>query len=456
MRTDRRRFLQIAAVVAASATATCGRTDSGGSGAGASAARPPDSKPSEPQSSSADAQRLATARRILKEAPLVDGHNDLAEQIRERFENRLDRLDFRGGTEKLTPPTQTDAPRLRAGGIGGVFLSAFVPAAESGPGAPQYLLEQMDVIDRLVERYPDVLGRARTAADIETIHRSGRVAVLIGIEGGYAIHDSLAVLRQAYAGGARYLTLTHVKHTDWADAAIWPGYGEDKPRHHGLTPFGREVVREMNRLGMLVDLSHVSDETMRAAIDISQAPVIFSHSGARALCGHGRNVSDDVLRSLSAKGGLVMVDFVPFILSDGVRDWDARLATPEWGRLERLYPKDRPRASAEYLAWVERNPPPRTSVTVVADHIDHIRKVAGIDAVGIGSDFDGSESFPDGLEDTSCFPRLLAELLRRGYSEQDVKKVAGLNLLRVFRQAEQVAARLQKERGPSDARISDR
>jgi len=399
----------------------------------------------------ADARLLATAKQILTEVPLIDGHNDLAMQLRDRVQNHVAKLDLRGDTGRLSPPMQTDVPRLRQGGVGGVFLSAYVPASVQGASAVPYLFEQMDVIHRLVERYADALACARTAADVEAIHRSGKVAILIGFEGGHAIGNSLAVLRQAFLGGARYMTLTHIKHNDWADAALWPGMGEEAPRHHGLTAFGREVVREMNRLGMLVDLSHTSVDTMHAAMETSQAPVIFSHSGAKAVCNHPRNVPDEVLRTLAAKGGMVMVDFVPYFLNEAARDWDYRLATPEWNRLERLYPKDTGRAFAEYLAWTKQNPAPRVLLADVADHIDHIRKVAGIDAVGIGTDFEGSESYPDGLEDTSRFPALLVELLRRGYTEEEVRQVAGRNILRVLRQAEEVASRLQRERPPSDA-----
>ncbi|MBI4912642.1 MAG: dipeptidase [Acidobacteria bacterium] len=396
---------------------------------------------------------ILKARQILRETPLVDGHNDLAEQLRDRFKNRLATVDLGADSGKLDPPMQTDLPRLRRGGVGGVFFSAYVPASVHGGAAVSYLFEQMDVIHRVVGRHPGALVLARTAGEVEAAHRSGQVAALIGIEGGHALGNSLAVLRQASLGGARYLTLTHVKHNDWADAALWPGVEDEPPRHHGLSPFGQEVVRELNRLGMLVDLSHTSVETMRAALRVTAAPVIFSHSGARAVCDHPRNVPDEVLRSLARNGGIVMVDFVPGFLTEAYREWDNRLAIPEWSRLEKLHPKDPVKVIQALNAWKKLHPPPQTSLRDVADHIDHVRKVAGIDAVGIGTDFEGSDDFPRGLEDTSCFPALLAELLRRGYTAEEVAKVAGKNLLRVLRQAEAVARRLQGERPPSEATL---
>jgi membrane dipeptidase len=385
-------------------------------------------------------------RKILAEVPLVDGHNDLAEQLRGRADDQLEKLDLAADTSRLDPPMNTDIPRLRRGGVGGQFFAAYVPVRFSGAPAVQYMFEQIDVIRRVVTRYQDVFGLAVRAADVERIHHEGKIAALIGVEGGHAIGDSLAMLRQAYDCGARYLTLTHWNDTDWADAST------DTPRHHGLTPFGREVVREMNRLGMLVDLSHTSDDTIRDALAVSEAPVICSHSSARALCHHPRNVPDDLLRAIAAKGGIVMVNFSPGFVSEEVRLWEVPLQA-EWTRLEKQFPNDRRRAHEALSSWKHAHPGPHATLVQVADHIDHIRAVAGIDHVGLGSDFDGIEATPEGLEDVSRYPALLAELLRRGYSDAEVEKVAGLNILRVMREAEAVAVRLQRTRQPSDATI---
>ncbi len=390
----------------------------------------------------------ARVARILAETPLVDGHNDLAENYRERVSDHLDRIDLAGDTAALAEPLHTDIPRLRRGLVGGQFWSVYVPASLPGPEAAVATLEQIDLVHRMIARYPEAFAFAATAADVERIHRSGRIACLIGIEGGYSIADSLAVLRQAYALGARYMTLTHWKSIDWADAAT------DAPRHGGLTPFGREVVREMNRLGMLVDLSHVSDRTMLDALETSQAPVIFSHSSARALCAHPRNVPDEILRRVAANGGIVMVNFAPGFVSEATRVADAPVEA-EWTRLGALYPNDPKRVAAEVHAFAAQHPVPDATLAQVADHIEHIRDVAGIDHVGIGSDFDGIGRAPVGLEDVSKYPALLEELLRRGWSDGDVKKVAGGNILRVMHAAEVVAARQQRERPPSDARIEE-
>jgi membrane dipeptidase len=406
------------------------------------------------ESAMPEASLMADVRHVLERTPLIDGHNDLAEQLRDRVKNQLDSLDLAGDTGRLRPPMQTDIARLRRGGVGGVFFAAYVPFDLKGPPAVALMFEQIDVIRRVAARYPEALALATSAADVERIHRAGKIAALIGVEGGHAIGNSLAVLRQAYQGGARYLTLTHLKSNDWADAAIWPGVGADSLRHGGLTPFGREVIREMNRLGMLVDLSHTAEATMLAALETSEAPVIFSHSGARAVCDHPRNVPDEVLHRVAAKGGVVMVDFVPGFTTNEYRDWEGP-AWAEWQRLEKLHPDDRQAVTTEFETWKAQHPAPRVTLSQVADHIDHVRQVAGIDHVGIGTDFEGSEAFPVGLEDTSCYPALLAELLRRGYSTDAIAKVAGGNLLRVMRGAEEVARRLQKARGPADALIDD-
>jgi membrane dipeptidase len=390
----------------------------------------------------------ARVTKILAEVPLIDGHNDLAEQLRDRVNDRWDRLDIASDTSTLDPPMQTDIPRLRQGLLGGQFWSVYVPTTLKGPEAVQAVFEQIDVIHRMVARYPDTFAMAYSAADVVRIHRSGKIACLIGMEGGHSIGDSLAVLREAYRCGARYLTLTHWDDTDWADAAT------DTPRHNGLTRFGREVVHEMNRLGMLVDLSHVSDKTMLDAIETSRAPVIFSHSSARALCDHVRNVPDDILRKTAAAGGIVMVNFAPGFITNEAKAWDEQ-AYPERTRLKALYPNEPQRVKTEFGAWKAAHPAPIVTVSEVADHIEHIRKVAGIDHVGIGSDFDGISRTPKGLEDVSRYPNLLVELLRRGWSDDDVKKLAGENILRVMRRVEVVAAELQKHELASEERIED-
>jgi membrane dipeptidase len=382
-------------------------------------------------------QNLATVRKLLREAPLIDGHNDVPWEYR-KFSNDFSAVDLRGDTSKLNSPWATDIPRLRAGGVGAQFWSVYVPAKLPGADATQAVLEQMDVVHRMCARYPDTFELALTAKDIERIHRQGRIASLIGMEGGHAINNSLATLRMTYQLGARYLTLTHTKNTDWADAA------GDEPKCHGLTAFGVEVVHEMNRLGMLVDLSHVTDETMRAAIKASKAPVIFSHSSARALCNHPRNVPDDVLGMVKINGGVVMVCFVPGFLTENDRV-DFVAGEAEKDRVQKLYPNDPDQVDAAVKEWRRGRRRSRTAtLSDVADHVDHMRKVAGIDHIGIGSDFDGFNGPPAGLEDVSKYPALLAELLRRGYTKDEIKKVAGLNLLRVMRGAERVAAQMQR------------
>lgn len=386
--------------------------------------------------------------RILAEVPLIDGHNDLPEQMRDRVKDRLDRLDLAVDTSTLDPPMHTDIPRLRSGHVGGQFWSVYVPTSLKGPAAVQAVFEQIDLVHRMAGRYPGTFAMAYTAADVTRIHRSGKIACLVGMEGGHSIGDSLAVLREAYRCGARYMTLTHWDNTDWADAAT------DKPQHDGLTKFGREVVREMNRLGMLVDLSHVSDKTMRDALQTSEVPVIFSHSSARAICNHVRNVPDDILRLVATNGGIVMVNFAPGFVSDEAKAWDEQ-AFPERDRLTGLYPNDPQKVKAEFAAWKATHPAPQVTLAQVADHVEHIRRVAGIDHVGLGSDFDGISRTPTGLEDVSKYPALLAELMRRGWSADEIKKVAGANILRVMRQVESVAERLQKTRPPSEALIED-
>ncbi len=395
-----------------------------------------------------DPALVERARKLLSQVPLVDGHNDLPWEYRKRFQNHMDKIDLRAGTAKLDPPMHTDIPRLRQGGLGGQFWSVYIPVEIQGADAIQAVMEQIDDVHRLTERYPDTFELALTADDVVRIHKSGRIASLIGMEGGHSIHNSLAALRQLYGAGARYMTLTHTKNTDWADSAT------DAPQHNGLTRFGEEVVREMNRLGMLVDLSHVAPETMRKAIAVSAAPVIFSHSSTRALVDHPRNVPDDVLRLLPKNGGVVMVTFVPSFASEAVRGWNAQNDAEE-ARLKALYPGEPERVKHEAEAWRKQHPAPRATVEQVADHVEHVRQVAGIDHVGIGSDFDGIESVPLGLESVADYPNLFAELMRRGWSDEDLGKLAGLNVLRVFREAEAVSARLRKERPASDVTIEE-
>ena len=372
---------------------------------------------------------------LLREVPLIDGHNDLPWQYRKRGGN-LNTIDLTGDTSRLKPPMVTDISRMRAGGMGGQFWSVYVPVELSGAEALQAVVEQIDVVYQMCARYPEVFELALTADDVERIHRAGKIASLIGMEGGHSINNSLAALRMMYRLGARYMTLTHTKNTSWADAA------GDVPGCHGLTPLGVEIVHEMNRLGMLVDLSHVTDETMRAALRVTKAPVIFSHSSARALCDHPRDVPDDVLQMVKTNGGVVMVCFLPTYVTEHDRSRSAR-GHAEEERLEKLYPNDPAKVETMTKAWWESQPPPTATLSDVADHIDHIRKVAGIDHVGIGADYEGFTGPPAGLEDVSKYPDLLVELRRRGYTPDEIKKVAGLNVLRVLRGAERVAAEMQ-------------
>ena len=381
-------------------------------------------------------RRLAEVRKILREVPLIDGHNDLPWQYRKRS-NDLSAINLLADTSKLK--LVTDIPRLRAGGLGGQFWSVYIPATLPGPAAVKAVLEQIDVVHQMLARYPGAFELALSASDVERIHRHGKIASLIGMEGGHSIDNSLAMLRMTYALGARYMTLTHIKNIDWADAAGQP------PEHHGLSPFGENVVREMNRLGMLVDLSHVSDDTMRGALSVTKAPVIFSHSSARSLCHHPRNVPDDVLKLTAANGGIVMACFMPGYVTEAERA-DLEAGQKEGDRLKNLFPDDDAKVEEGHAAWRKTHPePPPATLADVANHIDYIRKVAGIDHVGIGSDFEGYHGATQGLEDVGCYPALLAELMRRGYTSQEIKKVAGLNLLRVLRQAEKVSRQLQRQ-----------
>jgi membrane dipeptidase len=368
------------------------------------------------------------ALRLHREALLIDGHNDLPWQLREKADLSFDKIDLTRPQKQL----HTDIPRLRQGGVGAQFWSAYVPVETRKKGtAVRDTLEQIDVILRMVQTYPDTFEMAYSADDIVRIHRGGKIASLVGVEGGHSIDNSLGVLRMLHKLGVRYMTLTHSENTDWADSAT------DEPKHHGLTPFGEQVVREMNRLGMLVDLSHVSADTMRHALRVTRAPVIFSHSSAFALAEHPRNVPDDVLRLVAKNGGVVMVNFYPgFVLPEGAR------ISLEFGqvsrRLRAQYTDDKELQTA-LRQWHREHPVPRGSVRNVVDHIEHIIKTAGIDHVGLGSDFDGITAVPHQLDDVSCYPYITQELLNRGYSREDILKVLGGNVLRVFRQAEAVS-----------------
>ncbi|UCH11186.1 MAG: dipeptidase [Fidelibacterota bacterium] len=397
---------------------------------------------------SPDEAVLTQVHQLLREVPLIDGHNDAPWQIRKLTRNHLDTLPFDKDTRILDDPMHTDIPRLRAGHVGGQFWSVWVPQEDQGTDALQMTFEQIDLVQRLASRYPDDLEMAFTADDIVRIHQNGKIASLIGVEGGHCINNSLAILRQFYATGARCMTITHWENNDWADAATVP------PIHDGLTQFGREVIREMNRLGMLVDLSHTSPKTMHDALDVTRAPVIFSHSSARAVCDYPRNVPDDVLKRINKNDGLVMVTFVTMFVSNEMLLYKAD-EQAEKARLTELYPESMDAVRTGMDTWRQAHPVPTVPIGLVADHVDHIRKVAGIDHIGIGSDFDGIATTPVGLEDVSGFPNLLAELLRRGYSNEDVKKIAGLNLLRVFRQVEETALRLQRKTAPSDVLLDE-
>ncbi len=367
----------------------------------------------------------AQALRILRTTPLIDGHNDIPDAIRER--GGLDSVDF----SVVQPRLMTDIPKLRAGGVGAQFWAAYVPVTtiHEGEHPAVYALEQIDLSHRLCAKYPLTFADARTAADIERNFKAGKISCLIGIEGGHAIENSLGALRTFYDLGVRYMTLTHWETIDWADAAT------DSAKHDGLTAFGEQVVLEMNRLGMLVDLSHVSDAAMMDALRVSRAPVFYSHSSARALANHVRNVPDSILRIVGQKGGVVMVNFNPGFVSEAVRLYGDSMQA--WARALRAAGADSVTRADSLRAWTARGP--KATLKQAADHIEHIRDVAGVDHVGLGSDFDGITDVPVGLENVSTFPDLLAELLRRGWSEADVKKVAGLNALRVMRDAERVA-----------------
>jgi membrane dipeptidase len=377
---------------------------------------------------------LEHAKQVLDRSILFDGHNDLPWAIREfkAAPGDLNAYDLRG----RAPGTgETDIPRLREGKVGAVFWSVYTPPEAAG-GFAKTQLEQIDIARRVIARYPEAFALASTAAEIRAAKRAGRIGSMLGLEGGHAIEDSLGALRAYYDLGVRYMTLTHNAHTNWADSAM-----QDPPRHDGLNAFGEQVVHEMNRLGMLVDLSHTSPDTMRDAIRVSQAPVIFSHSASREVCEIPRNVPDDVLAMLPKNGGVIMVTFVSGFVSQAAADVTLPMIREYLARATGKSPAERTAIYEELKAKVKM---PKVTVAAVADHIDHIRKVAGVEAIGIGSDFDGNTNWPEGLSDVSMFPNLFAELVRRGWKDEDLEKIAGGNVLRALEQAEAVSARLRQ------------
>jgi membrane dipeptidase len=388
---------------------------------------------------------LEKAKRVLHAVPLVDGHNDLPWYIRTdvpQAPRDVESYDLRKPTSG-----NTDLERLKRGMVGGQFWSVYVPGDYRDSGYARVQMEQIDIARQVIAKYPDVLQPALTAQDIWTAHAAGRIGSLLGAEGGHVIENSLGTLRAYYDLGVRYMTLTHNVTLDWADAAA------DSARHGGLTPFGEEVVREMNRLGMLVDLSHVSPGTMSDALNVTEAPVIFSHSSARALTNVPRNVPDSILARLRRNGGVVMVTFVPGFVSQKIAD-HAVLRRARQAEVTMQAGGDSATAARLMTQWDTANPAPKATLADVADHIDHVKKVAGVDHVAIGSDYDGTDNqLPTGLEDVSTFPALLAEMSRRGWSEEDLRKLAGENVLRAMAQAERIAARLRRERPPSTRTI---
>lgn len=393
----------------------------------------------------ADGDGEARARRILEQTPLIDGHNDLPWALRQQHGNDPHAVDLTTNLDATTA-LHTDIPRLRAGGVGGQFWSVYVPASLEPVEAAKATFEQIDTVKRLVAAHPDVFELATTADDVERIHASGKIASLIGMEGGYSIDDSLGLLREFHDAGARYMTLTHSRTTTWADSAT------DAPKWGGLNAFGEEVVREMNRIGMMVDLSHVSEETMVDAMRVSDAPVIFSHSSARAVTDHPRNVPDAVLRQMAEDGGVVMVTFVPGFVNAAEGDW-VKAITAEAQRLglDLSAGGEPPEA---IRPWLAANPRPVATLQNVVAHIQHVRDVAGIDHVGLGGDFDGVGSLPEGVEGVDAYPRILAALMANGWSEADIRKLAGENVLRVMRAVEAVAAARGGER-PSLAKLPE-
>ena len=382
---------------------------------------------------------LARAKRVLATTPLIDGHNDLPWRIREDTVARsnVDAYDLR-----IRTPGHTDFARLKQGMIGAQFWSVYTPGDWRDSGYARVQLEQIDIARRVIAKYPDKLELALRAADIPRIFRRNKIASMLGLEGGHAIQNSLSLLRVYYDLGVRYMTLTHNVTLDWADAAL------DSARHNGLTPFGDSVVLEMNRLGMLVDLAHVSPATMSDALNVTRAPVIFSHSGARSVVDVPRNVPDSILRRLPANGGVVMVPFVTGFVSPQVAAWDRQLAAAAREARARIG-RDTADLKAAANEWKALHPKPRATLAEVADQIEYVRRVAGVDHVGIGGDFDGIDDVVLGLEDVSKYPNLFAELARRGWSDADLRKLAGENLLRVFRSAERVSVAMRRTNTPT-------
>jgi membrane dipeptidase len=388
---------------------------------------------------------MTTADRVaalLRSQPVIDGHNDLLWEARRRVGYDFDRLDVAGDC-----PTHTDLPRLRRGGVGGQFWSVFVPASLAGDDAVSATLEQVDAGHQLVARYAGELAFARTPEEVERAWKDGRIASMLGAEGGHSINSSLATLRMLHVLGVRYMTLTHNSNVPWADSAT------DEPAVGGLTRFGVEVVREMNRIGMLVDLSHVSPDTMRDALAATEVPVVFSHSSARAVCDSPRNVPDDVLETLRANNGVCMVTFVPMFVNPDAAAWRAELTSSAAG--QGITPADADEYSAFTDEWRAKNPTPKATLEDVVKHVEHVREVAGVDHVGLGGDYDGTSTLPEGLEDVSGYPRLLAALAERGWSDADLGKLTSGNVLRVWRDAETGAHELQTQRGPSLATIAE-
>jgi len=395
-----------------------------------------------------DAKTQARIDRILKATPLIDGHNDLAEELRENYGGKVEGL--ASGTDKWTPKAlMTDMARLREGRVGGQFWSVYIPAEVQGDAAIRNTLQEIDIVKRFIAAYPRDLEQAYTADDVIRIHKAGRVASLIGVEGGHQMGHSFAALRQFYNLGARYMTLTHFKTTDWADSAT------DVPKHGGLTDYGRRVVHEMNRIGMLVDLSHVSEGTMDSALDVSKAPVIFSHSGAKAIDGHPRNVSDAVLRRVAENGGVVMVNFAPDYVNEAIWRWAADRDAEKARAARMLTGHAQADIDAALADWVKAHPEPVATVAQVADHVEHVAKVAGYDHVGIGGDLDGIPDTPIGLTGVQDYPNLFAELIRRGWSDENLAKLAGGNILRALRQAEAVSKSMSGEPPAADQLTPD-
>lgn len=406
--------------------------DGGDAGEAVVETAPVDTAPADPA--------LQSALAALEIAPVFDGHNDVPIQLRARFDNQINDFDFAdttgtGASRDDGRAMHTDIARLAQGRVGAQYWSVYVPVSLPEPEAVQMTLEQIDVMKRLIDRYPDALAYAETADDVERAMAEGKVASLLGMEGGHSIGSSLAVLRQMYALGARYMTITHSRNTPWADSAT------DAPEHGGLSDFGEDVIREMNRIGMLVDLSHVSEEAMLDALDVARAPVIFSHSGARAINGHARNVPDSALLRLPENGGIVMVVALPGFLNDERRQWFAEREAVE-ARQQSLYQGQPEVVEAAMTDWDAANPEPATMISHMADHIDHIRALIGVEHIGIGADFDGMPSGPVGFEDVGGYPQLFAELSRRGYSQVEMELIASRNAVRVLREAELYAARV--------------